>query len=42
MRSTEQSLAKLSDEEQQVLKKAMGKLGTVEGEFVLDVEPNFL
>jgi hypothetical protein len=34
--------AKLSDEEQKVFKKAMGKLGTVEGDFVLDVEPNFL
>jgi hypothetical protein len=42
MRSTEQSLAKLSDEEQQVFKKAMGKLGTVEGDFVLDVDATFL
>jgi hypothetical protein len=39
---TKQSLAKLSDEEQKVFKKAMGKLGTVEGDFVLDVEPTFL
>jgi hypothetical protein len=39
---TKQSLAILSDEEQKVFKKAMGKLGTVEGEFVLDVESNFL
>jgi hypothetical protein len=39
---TKQSLAFLSDEEQQVFKKAMGKLGTVEGDFVLDVEPTFL
>ena len=38
---TKQSLAILSDEEQQVFKKAMEKLGTVEGDF-LDVDATFL
>jgi len=39
---TKQSLAILSDEEQKVFKKAMGKIGTVEGDFVLDVDATFL
>ena len=39
---TKQSLAILSDEEQKVFKKAMGKLGTVERDFVLDVDATFL
>ena len=40
---TKQSLATiLSDEEQHVLKKAMEKLHTVEGDFIIDVDANFL
>jgi len=39
---TKQSLAILSDEEQQVLKKIAEKIGTVEGDFVLDVDATFL
>ena len=39
---TKQSLATiLSDEEQHVLKKAMEKLHTVEGDFIIDVDANF-